>query len=69
MEDEVVELVVAVNNPQPRLLLVRQVRAVPSHKLLEIRDIPDRPLRVEVDNGGLSVGHARQGFYLTREVV
>jgi hypothetical protein len=58
-----------VHDAQPRLFLVGQVRAVPPHHRGKPGDVPDGLLRVEVDDGGLRAGDARDGFDLAREVV
>ena len=40
MEDEVIQLVVPVNNPQAQLLLIRQIGAVPGYKFAKEGYIP-----------------------------
>lgn len=47
-------------DPQARLPFVRQMRRVPLHDLVEVRDLADGVLGVDVDGGGLRKGDLRK---------
>ena len=69
MKDEVVELIVAVDDPRTaRLAFVRQVPLVPCHELVPAWDRAHRLARVDVLHRGLGVRDFGQGLDLARKV-
>ena len=68
VEDEVVELVVPVDDPEARLALVGQVRAVPREHLGEPRDVARLLPRFDVHRLRLCGGDGREGLDLPRKV-
>lgn len=68
VEDEVVELVVTVDDSQPSLPLVRQVRPVPCDHLAEARDLTRRFPGIYVDGLRLRLRDRGQRLDLPREV-
>ena len=56
------------DDPQPRLALVRQVRLVPRDHLREARDLPRGLARLDVDGLGLGSGDGGERLDLPREV-
>ena len=68
VEDEVVELVVAMHDPHARLALVGQVLLVPRDELVPPGYFTHRLAGVDVLHGRLRVRHLRQRPHLAREV-
>ena len=56
------------DDPQPRLALVGQVRLVPRDHLREARDLPRGLARLDVDGLGLGLGDGGERLDLPREV-
>ena len=68
MEDEIVQLIVAVDDPESGLALVGQIRLVPFDHFVEFGDLPDGLVSCDVDGLGLSDRDAGKGLNLTRKV-
>lgn len=68
VEDEVIELVVAMHDPHARLALVGQVLLVPRDELVPAGYFANGLAGVYVLHGRLSVRHLRERLDLAREV-
>jgi len=68
VEDEVVELVVAMHDPHASFALVGQVPLVPRDELAPTRNFPHRLSGIDVLNRGLRECDLGKGLDLTREV-
>ncbi len=68
MEDEIVELVVAMQDPHASCALVGQALLVPRNELAPTGDFPHRLSRIDVFNRGLGECDLGKGLDLTREV-
>ena len=68
MEDEIVQLIVAMDDPEAGLALIRQIRLVPFDHFVELGDLADRLVSCDVDGLGLGYRDPGEGFNLAREV-
>ena len=68
VEDEIVELVVAMDYPQSGLALVRKVGFVPGDHFSEPRYLPGRLAGLDVDSLRLCLGYGTEGLDLSREI-
>ena len=68
MEDEIVQLIVAMDDPEAGLALIRQVCLVPFDHFVELGDLADRLVSCDVDGLGLGDRDTGEGFNLAREV-
>lgn len=69
VEDQIVEFIIPMHDPQPRLFLIRQVLVVPCHKFIKQRYLPYLFIRFNIDCFSLCQGDSGEGFYLTGEVI
>ena len=68
MEDEIVELVISMDDPQPSLTFVWQMRTIPRNHLVEERDFARLHTGFDVNGSGLRDRNPRKRLDLPRKV-
>jgi hypothetical protein len=68
MEYEIIELIIPMDDPTPRFLLIWEVPCVPRDEFIVKGYFTDGFACVDVGCRGLSFGDAREGFDLSGEV-